>query len=79
VRRADERVRITVADDGPGIPETVEMFKLFETTKRNGSGLGLSISKQIVLAHGGNIGFERLAPHGTAFHVDLPTRAIAAL
>jgi signal transduction histidine kinase len=77
-RRTDERVRITVADDGPGIPEGVEMFKLFETTKRNGSGLGLSISKQIILAHGGSIGVERLVPHGTAFHVDLPTR-IAAL
>jgi two-component system sensor kinase FixL len=79
VRRADERVRFTVSDDGPGIPESVEMFKLFETTKRNGSGLGLSISKQIVLAHGGNIAVERLSPHGTAFHVDLPTRVVAAL
>jgi two-component system sensor kinase FixL len=78
VRRTDERVRITVSDDGPGIPESVEMFKLFETTKRNGSGLGLSISKQIVLAHGGNIGFERLAPNGTAVHVDLPARVVAA-
>lgn len=74
VRRAEERVRFTVSDDGPGVPAAVEMFKLFETTKRHGSGLGLSISKQIVLAHGGNIGFERLAPHGTAFHVDLPAR-----
>lgn len=77
VRRTDDRVRFTVSDDGPGVPAAVEMFKLFETTKRNGSGLGLSISKQIVLAHGGNIAFERLAPHGTAFHVDLPTRVAA--
>ncbi len=74
VSRIDERVRFTVSDDGPGIANNVEMFKLFETTKRNGSGLGLSISKQIVLAHGGNISFERLAPHGTAFHVELPAR-----
>ncbi len=77
VHPTDDRVRITVADDGPGIADNVEMFKLFETTKRDGSGLGLSISKQIVLAHGGNIGFERVAPHGTAFHVDLPTRVAA--
>ena len=75
--RADERIRVTVSDDGPGVPETVEMFKLFETTKRGGSGLGLSISKQIVLAHGGNIAVERLQPHGTAIHVDLPTRVAA--
>jgi two-component system sensor kinase FixL len=77
VQRADERVRFTVTDDGPGVPASVEMFKLFETTKRNGSGLGLCISKQIVLAHGGSIGFERLLPHGTAFHVDLPARVAA--
>jgi two-component system sensor kinase FixL len=76
-RRANERIRITVTDTGPGVPESVELFKLFETTKRGGSGLGLSISKQIVLAHGGNIAFERLAPHGTAFHVDLPDRVAA--
>ena len=76
-RVADEGVRIAVSDTGPGIPESVEMFRLFETTKRNGSGLGLSIAKQIVVAHGGHIGFERRAPHGTTFYVDLPTRVAA--
>jgi two-component system sensor kinase FixL len=74
---ADDRVRIAVSDTGPGVPESVEMFRLFETTKRNGSGLGLSIAKQIVVAHGGRIGFERLAPHGTSFYVDLPSRVAA--
>jgi len=70
-----EHVRIAVADTGPGIAESVEMLRLFETTKPNGSGLGLSIAKQIVLAHGGQIGYERLQPHGTLFYVDLPARA----
>lgn len=80
VRRAEsDRVRIAVSDTGPGVPENVEMFRLFETTKRNGSGLGLSIAKQIVVAHGGHIGFERLSPNGTTFYVDLPSRAAAAL
>lgn len=75
VRRCDDdRVRIAVSDTGPGVPETLEMFRLFETTKRHGSGLGLSIAKQIVVAHGGRIGFERLSPHGTTFYVDLPGR-----
>lgn len=77
-RRADaDRVRIAVSDTGPGIPESVEMFRLFETTKRSGSGLGLSIAKQIVVAHGGHIGFERLSPNGTTFYVDLPARVAA--
>ncbi len=71
----DEHVRIAVADTGPGIPDTIEVFRLFETTKSTGSGLGLSIAKQIVLAHGGQIGYERREPHGTVFHVDLPTSA----
>jgi two-component system sensor kinase FixL len=74
-----DRVRIAVSDTGPGVPENVEMFRLFETTKRHGSGLGLSIAKQIVVAHGGHIGFERLSPTGTSFYVDLPSRAVAAL
>jgi signal transduction histidine kinase len=76
-RTTNDRVRIAVSDTGPGVPESVEMFRLFETTKRNGSGLGLSIAKQIVVAHGGHIGFERRTPHGTTFFVDLPARAAA--
>lgn len=78
-RAAEDRVRIAVSDTGPGVPENVEMFRLFETTKRNGSGLGLPIAKQIVVAHGGRIGFERLSPSGTTFYVDLPSRVAAAV
>ena len=80
VHKADgDRVRIAISDTGPGVPDNVEMFRLFETTKRNGSGLGLSIAKQIVVAHGGHIGFERRSPTGTTFYVDLPSRAAAAV
>ena len=67
-----EGVRISVEDDGPGIPPTLQMFRLFETTKENGSGLGLAVSKQIVLAHGGDLLFAAREPRGTVFHVDLP-------
>jgi len=76
-RAAGDRVRIAISDTGPGVPDSVEMFRLFETTKREGSGLGLSIAKQIVVAHGGTIGFERGVPNGTTFYVDLPLRVAA--
>ncbi len=66
-----EWVRISVLDDGPGIPHSVEPFRLFETTKPYGTGLGLPIAQQIVQAHGGKIWFERLDPRGTAFHLEL--------
>jgi signal transduction histidine kinase len=67
-----DQVRIVVRDNGPGVPQTLQMFRMFETTKRNGSGLGLSIAKQIIVAHGGDIGFEPVVPHGASFYVDLP-------
>jgi two-component system sensor kinase FixL len=67
-------VRIAVTDTGPGIPETVQVFRLFETTKPEGSGVGLAVARQIVLAHRGSIECARLEPSGTVFHVDLPCK-----
>jgi len=72
IERNPTHVRIVVRDNGPGVPPTLQMFRMFETTKRNGSGLGLSIAKQIMVAHGGDIGFEPVIPHGASFYVDLP-------
>jgi signal transduction histidine kinase len=71
-----EKARITVEDNGPGIPATVQVFRLFETTKEHGSGLGLAVSKQIVLAHGGDLLFTAREPNGTAFHVELPRQRL---
>ncbi len=72
------RVRLTVEDNGTGIPEAIRerVFDPFFTTKPRdrGTGLGLSISYGIVRDHGGRLWIEGLsAPRGaTAVHVDLP-------
>jgi len=66
------RVRISVEDNGPGFPPSIERFRLFQTTKPKGTGLGLAVVRQIVLAHGGQVDLGTLQPHGTVFHVDLP-------
>ena len=67
-------VLVEVADDGPGIPEAVQrrLFEPFFTTKRNGTGLGLSLSKGIVEAHGGDLTLESAPGRGTRFTVRLP-------
>jgi PAS domain S-box-containing protein len=67
-----DMVRISVEDDGCGIADAVQLFRLFETTKSQGSGLGLAVSKQIVLAHGGDLVFSPRKPRGAAFRVELP-------
>jgi signal transduction histidine kinase len=69
-----EKLRISIEDTGCGIPENVQVFRLFETTKPDGSGLGLPVSKQILIAHGGNLVFDARSPHGSVFHVELPLR-----
>jgi two-component system nitrogen regulation sensor histidine kinase NtrY len=60
---------IKVADNGPGIPEELidKIFIPFFSTKKNGSGIGLSLCKQIMLLHKGNIQVQSKANEGTAF------------
>ncbi len=66
-------VRVSVADSGSGIePEVAEqLFQPFVTTKRHGMGVGLSISRTIVEAHGGRIWVEPNPGGGTIFHFTL--------
>jgi C4-dicarboxylate-specific signal transduction histidine kinase len=67
-------VLITVEDTGPGIaPESLDkIFDTFFTTKPNGMGMGLSICRSIIEAHGGRLWASGVAPHGCMFHVVLP-------
>lgn len=68
------RVVIRVEDDGPGVAPEIEarIFEPFVTSKAEGTGLGLAISRRIVEGHGGSLRYERLAPRGSAFVVELP-------
>lgn len=63
------QIEITVADSGPGIPEHIraEIFTPFFTTKEEGSGIGLSVSRQIMLAHGGELVLLEPSGQGTQF------------
>jgi len=66
------QARVVVSDTGPGLPDGVDVFQLFVTTKPKGTGLGLSIVQQIVLQHGGEIVVTSEAGRGAAFTVSLP-------
>jgi signal transduction histidine kinase len=66
------KARIAVRDDGPGLPEGLDVFQLFVTTKAQGTGLGLSIAQQIVLEHGGEIAATSDPGKGTTITVSLP-------
>jgi signal transduction histidine kinase len=54
------------------VPDGVDVFKLFETTKTEGTGIGLAVAKQIVAAHGGVIEYLTRSPRGTIFQIELP-------
>jgi signal transduction histidine kinase len=67
-------VEISVTDDGPGIEPALlpSMFDPFVTARAEGTGIGLSICKAIVEAHGGRIQAENRAGGGARFSFTLP-------
>jgi two-component system, sporulation sensor kinase E len=68
----DETISIEITDTGTGIPDGLNVFDLFKSTKAHGTGLGLAIARQIVLAHGGAIEYSSRVGAGTTFRVTLP-------
>ncbi|HYM94130.1 MAG TPA: ATP-binding protein [Chitinophagaceae bacterium] len=75
-KKAGDKVLISVRDNGPGIPQKIldKIFQPFFTTKPTGqgTGLGLSLSYDIVKAHGGEIKVETKEGEGSAFSIILP-------
>jgi signal transduction histidine kinase len=72
VYRAGRKVVLEVRDNGIGVPQGVDVFELFKTTKQAGRGVGLPLAREIISAHGGTIAFTSEAGRGTTFRVSLP-------
>jgi len=70
----NEAIETTVTDNGPGIDADIagRMFSPFQTGKSSGMGMGLSISRSIVEAHGGKLWADVQRPNGALFGFNLP-------
>jgi signal transduction histidine kinase len=73
-------IRLLVADTGTGIPaeEISKVFDPFYTTKRTGTGLGLSVTYGIIQEHGGTVDVQSRPGEGTTFVISFPTTMPAA-
>jgi signal transduction histidine kinase len=74
IAESEGTVEVAVSDRGCGIPESIRehVFDAFFTTRSEGTGLGLSVSREIVAAHGGTLSFTT-SDEGTTFFVRLPS------
>ncbi|NGX17581.1 PAS domain S-box protein [Wenzhouxiangella sp. XN24] len=72
---SEDEVELAVEDAGPGVPDSLleQLFEPFFTTKPEGMGLGLSLSRSIIEAHGGILRYDSGAELGSVFRIRLPT------
>jgi len=64
---------VSVSDTGIGLPQQADqIFKAFFTTKSQGTGMGLSISRSIIDSHGGRLWAADNSPRGASFYFTLP-------
>ncbi|WPZ34788.1 HAMP domain-containing sensor histidine kinase [Thalassobaculum sp. OXR-137] len=78
VREEGGRLLVDLADNGPGIPEEGRgrLFQPFQfSTRRDGTGLGLTIARDLVQAHGGSLTLERTGSDGSTFRMNLPVQS----
>ncbi|HEY4802701.1 MAG TPA: ATP-binding protein [Paraburkholderia sp.] len=79
VRATEDRSKVclAVSDQGPGVEgdRLAALFTPFVTSKPQGLGLGLTISRTIVMAHGGQLWAEHNADRGLTFHIELPVHS----
>ena len=73
----NQRVRISVTDTGGGIPEAMlrDIFNPFFTTRAQGTGLGLAVTRKIIEDHGGHITVRSKLGVGSTFTIYLPARS----
>ncbi|MEA2778637.1 MAG: hypothetical protein QOK29_181, partial [Rhodospirillaceae bacterium] len=72
-RAENDELTVCVSDTGVGLPpeQADQIFNAFFTTKRHGTGIGLSVSRSIVESHGGRLWAENNSPRGARFHLIL--------
>ncbi|MEA2679790.1 MAG: hypothetical protein QOK03_1512, partial [Candidatus Binataceae bacterium] len=78
-RAENDQLLVSLSDTGVGLPpqQTDQIFTAFFTTKLEGTGMGLSISRSIVESHGGRLWAADNSPRGASFYLTLPTKVEA--
>ena len=78
-RTENDQLLVSFSDTGVGLPvlESDQIFNAFFTTKPQGTGMGLRISRSIIESHGGRLWAANNSPRGATFHLALPTKVDA--